>query len=52
MNKIWSNNPRTSCQAPTNMVEVIEIEVYLTKELEEDFEDDIEHEEVFGLLHH
>jgi len=34
------------------MVEVIEIEVYLTKELEEDFKDDIEHEEVFYLLHH
>jgi hypothetical protein len=29
------------------MVEVIEIEVDLTKELEEKFEDDIEHEEVF-----
>jgi hypothetical protein len=52
MNKNWSNNPRVGCQAPKDMVEVIEIEVDLTKELEEEFEDDIEHEQVFDLLHH
>ncbi len=34
---------------PKNMVEVIELEANLTKELEEEFDGDFEHEEVTNL---
>jgi hypothetical protein len=49
VNRNWFNDPRIGCKSPSSLVELIESDVFLQKELEE-FEIVFERDEVMEFL--
>ncbi len=45
VNKNWPNDPRRGCQSPSNLIDFLEKDINVEKELEE-FEGDFERDEV------
>ncbi len=48
MSKNWPNNSKVGCKASSNVIQIIEMDEDLDKELEQ-FEGDFERDEVFEL---